>query len=64
MQNLYTAKNPFMSVWLSAFNSSANMMRGAWNAEFQRQQQEFVQNWVRMSMQFWMPMLTPPKDRK
>ncbi|UEM19658.1 hypothetical protein JL100_021560 [Skermanella mucosa] len=64
MQNLYAAKNPFMSVWLSAFNSSANTMRGAWNAEFQRQQQEFIQSWVRMSMQFWMPMLTPPKNRK
>jgi len=64
MQNLYTAKNPFMSMWLSAANTSANMMRSAWAAEMQRQQQDFIQNWIKMSMQFWMPMLTPPRDRK
>jgi len=64
MQNLYTAKNPFMSMWLSAANSAAGTMRGAWAAEMQRQQQEFIQNWIKMSMQFWMPMLTPPRDRK
>ena len=64
MQNLYTAKNPFMSMWLSAANSSANMMRGAWAAEMQKQQQEFIQNWIKMSMQLWVPMLTPPRGRK
>ncbi|WP_211099347.1 hypothetical protein [Skermanella aerolata] len=53
-----------MSMWLSAANSSAGMMRGAWTAEMHRQQQEFVQNWIKMSMQFWMPMLNPPRDRK
>ena len=51
MQNLFTAKNPFMSMWLSAANSSAGMMRRAWAAEMQRQQQEFIQNWIKMSMQ-------------
>jgi hypothetical protein len=64
MQNLYTAKNPFMSMWLSAANTSAGMMRGVWMAEMQRQQQEFIQNWIKMSMQLWMPMLTPPRSRK
>jgi hypothetical protein len=64
MQNLYTAKNPFMSMWLSAANTSAGMMRGVWMAEMQRQQQEFIQNWIKMSMQLWMPMLTPPRGRK
>ena len=64
MQNLYTAKNPFMSMWLSAANTSAGMMRGAWTAEMQRQQQEFIQNWIKMSMQMWMPMLNPPRGRK
>jgi hypothetical protein len=64
MQNLYTAKNPFMSMWLSAANTSAGMMRSAWAAEMQRQQQEFIQNWIKMSMQLWMPMLTPPRGRK
>ncbi|EWY37614.1 hypothetical protein N825_17235 [Skermanella stibiiresistens SB22] len=64
MQNLYTAKNPFMSMWLSAFNQSAGMMRGAWAAEMHKQQQELTRNSIDMSMRFWMPMLTPPRDRK
>jgi len=51
-------------MWLSAANTSAGMMRGVWMAEMQRQQQEFIQNWIKMSMQLWMPMLTPPRSRK
>ncbi len=45
-------KNPFMSMWLSYANTWANMMRGFWSAEMQRQQSSmmnaFVSNWMKM----------------
>ena len=47
--------------------SSGGMLRVMNNTqigEMQKQQQEFIQNWIKMSMQMWMPMLNPPRDRK
>lgn len=45
-------KNPFMSLWLSYANTYANMMRGFWSAEMQRQQtammNAFLKNWMNM----------------
>lgn len=34
--------NPFMSMWLSAFNSAAGQMQAFWSAEVQRQQHAYM----------------------
>jgi hypothetical protein len=72
MQNLYTAKNPFMSLWLSAANTYLNTANGLVSAEMQRQQQAMMQQaldmqqdmmkqWVDLSMRIWFPWMSPPR---
>jgi hypothetical protein len=48
-------KNPYMSAWLSAANTAAAPMRGAWAAEASRQQTAMVKAWTEMWVKMWMP---------
>ena len=52
--------NPFLSLWLSAFNSAAGAARGFWLAEMQRQQTAMMNQMMRQSTQFWTGVWTPP----
>lgn len=61
MQNLYTAKNPFMSLWLSAANTYMNTAKGLWTAEMQKQQHEMTKQMFDLSMRIWFPWLNTPK---
>ena len=45
--------NPWMSMWLSAANSWANAVQGAWMAEMHRQQRTMAEQMVRQTMDFW-----------
>ena len=45
--------NPWMSLWLSAANSSAGAVRGFWTAELHRQQTAMANEMVRQIMSFW-----------
>jgi hypothetical protein len=57
-------KNPFMSMWLSYANSYANMMRGFWTAEIQRQQTAMMNEMMSNMTRMWMgPFLSPPSDK-
>ena len=45
--------NPFLSLWLSAFNSAAGTARGYAAAELQRQQAAFWREMTRQTVDFW-----------
>ena len=45
--------NPFLSMWLSAFNSAAGAARGHAAAELQRQQAAFWREMTRQAVDFW-----------
>ena len=45
--------NPFLSMWLSAFNSAAGAARGYAAAEMQRQQQALWREMTRQATDFW-----------
>lgn len=45
--------NPFLSMWLSAFNTAAGAARGYATAELQRQQAAFWREMVRQTTDFW-----------
>jgi hypothetical protein len=58
-------KNPWMSLWLSAANAWAGAARGFWSAEMQRQQQAFMNEWMRQATQFWTGgFAAPPSTRR
>jgi hypothetical protein len=57
-------KNPFMSMWLSYANSYANMVRGFWSAEIQRQQTAMMNEMITSMSKFWMaPMMLPSSNK-
>ena len=45
--------NPFLSLWLSAFNTAAGTARGYAAAELQRQQAMFWREMTRQTKDFW-----------
>ncbi len=61
-------KNPMMSLWLSAANSWAGPLRGAWTAELHRQQSAMMKEMVQQGMKFWggawLPAAQIPKTPK
>jgi len=64
-------KNPWMSMWLSAANSSMSASRGLWAAEAQRAQSAMVAEMTRQTMAFWLPnastqsaLTSKPKTRR
>jgi hypothetical protein len=44
------AKNPWMSLWLSAANTWAGAARGFWTAELHRQQKAMVDEMTKRTM--------------
>lgn len=72
MTNPWTKHNPFMSMWLSAFNVAANSARGQVTAQTQRQAAMMMTEGTRQAIRFWSAMwlapfttrdTTPRKDR-
>lgn len=61
-------KNPWMSLWLSAYHQTANGAKGQFAAEMARQQNAFMKAWteqaVSMWMQTWFPWSTHDKQRR
>ena len=53
MINPWIKKNPFMSLWLSGFNTMLASMRGPVAAEFQRQQTNMISEATRQMTDFW-----------
>jgi hypothetical protein len=45
--------NPFLSLWLSAFNSAAGTARGFATAELHRQQTAMWREMTRQTLDFW-----------
>lgn len=48
--------NPFLSLWLSAFNTALGTARGYWSAEMQRQQTAILNEMTKQSIKFWTEM--------
>ena len=46
-------KNPFISLWLSYANSYANMLRGCWMGEIQRQQTMMMNAMIKSWLSLW-----------
>ena len=46
-------KNPMMSLWMSAANSTAGSARGLWLAEMHRQQTAMMQAFTKQMIDFW-----------
>lgn len=59
-------RNPWMSMWLSAFNRSASTARGHALAQMNRQYQSAMTEGTRQMMQFWSGGLlsAAPKKRR
>ena len=61
--------NPFLSLWLSAFNSAAGAARGFATAELHRQQTAMWREMTRQTLDFWSGawlsrMAAPPAGRR
>lgn len=57
-------KNPFMSAWLSAANSTLGAGRGLWMAEVRRQQTATMAEFNKQVMRFWTgAWMNPPAAR-
>ena len=56
--------NPWLSLWLSAFNSWAGVARGAWAAEMQRQQTAMTNDMTEQWLRFWTGAWMMPPPRK
>jgi hypothetical protein len=59
MKNPWTAKNPFMSMWLSAANSAAGSARGHASAAVQREIRKSTHTVFDQALQEWTRALTP-----
>lgn len=66
MKNPWTSKNPFMSMWLSAFNRSAGMARGKATSEARRQVATAQANSLQQFLDLWtlQPARIPTTPRK
>jgi hypothetical protein len=53
MYDPFAAKNPFLSMWLSAVNAWLGVGRGLWMAEWQRQQAAMMQEATEQMIRFW-----------
>jgi len=53
MKNLWLAKNPFMSMWLSGANTVLNAARGQAAAAAHRQAALMMSEGTRQMMRFW-----------
>ena len=64
MRNPWTSKNPFMSMWLSAANTSAGTARGIAAAAAKRQIASAQADAMRQFLEFWTPQATTVRSRK
>jgi hypothetical protein len=64
MTNPWLKKNPFMSMWLSAFNTTANTMRGHATQEFQRQATAVAEQATKAWIDAWAGAPAKPKPRR
>lgn len=53
MRNLYTSKNPFMSLWLSSANKVMGSARGQAAAATKRQVASFQADATKQIVDFW-----------
>ena len=60
MKNPWTAKNPFMSLWLSAANTAMNTARGQVSAAAQREINRASQTAFDEAVSEWTRIMTPP----
>lgn len=63
MTNPWLEKNPFMSMWLSAFNTAANTMRGHATQQMQRQASAAMAQATKAWMDAWLGAPAAPKRR-
>jgi len=64
MRNPWTSKNPFMSMWLSAANTTAASARGVATAAAKRQVASAQADAMRQFLDFWAPKPAPARSRK
>jgi hypothetical protein len=64
MTNPWLKQNPFMSMWLSGFNTAANTMRGHATQQFQRQAAEATAQATQAWMDAWFGVPAKPKTRR
>jgi hypothetical protein len=64
MANPWMKKNPFMSMWLSGFNSAAGSMRGAATAQAKRQATSVMTKASKDIVDAWTGALTAPSAQK
>jgi hypothetical protein len=64
MRNPWTSKNPFMSMWLSAANTSAGTARGIAAAAAKRQIASAQADAMRQFLEFWAPQPATVRSRR
>ena len=64
MTNPWLKQNPFMSMWLSAFNTAANTMRGHAVSQSKRQAATAATQATKAWMDAWFGMASKPKPRR
>jgi hypothetical protein len=64
MSNPWLKKNPFMSMWLSAFNSAAGSMRGQAIGHAKRQAKTAATNTSKAIVDAWLGNTTPVPAKK
>ena len=63
MKNLFTARNPYMAMWLSGANAATGAARGRMAAETRKQTQAVSSEAAKQIFSFWTGMLTQPKTK-
>ena len=64
MRNPWLKKNPWLSMWLSAVNSTTGAARGRVTAEANRQAAAMIAEATGQVLRFWTGGLAPPRPRK
>jgi hypothetical protein len=64
MTNPWLKKNPFMSMWLSAFNTAANTVRGHAISQTKRQAAAATTQVTKSFVDAWLGVPPKPKPRK
>jgi hypothetical protein len=64
MTNPWLKKNPFMSMWLSAFNTAANATRGHAVSHMRRQAAAATTQATKSFVDAWLAVPAKPKPRR
>jgi hypothetical protein len=62
--NPWLKKNPFMSMWLSSFNTAANSMRGYASSQLKRQTAATTAQVTKSFVDAWLGVPSKPKTRR